>query len=57
MDFVDILPFFITDLLIPLLSSSKLIVMLSVFSSNKFLYILFGEFLYFPFFVKPRSVL
>lgn len=50
-------PFFITDLLIPLLSSSKLIVMLSVFSNNKYLYILFGEFSYFPFFVKPRSFL
>ena len=56
MDFVEILPFFITDLLIPLLSSSKLIVMLSLFNNNKFLYILFGEFSYFPFFVKLRSV-
>ena len=56
MDFVEILPFFITDLLIPLLSSSKLIVMLSVFSNNKYLCILSGEFSCFPFSVKPRSV-
>ena len=56
MDFVEIRPFFITDLLIPLLSSSKLIVTLSLFNNNKLLYILFGEFSYFPFFVKLRSV-
>ena len=56
MDFVEIRPFFITNLLIPLLSSSKLIVTLSLFNNNKLLYILFGEFSYFPFFVKLRSV-
>ena len=55
MDFVEIRPFFITDLLIPLLSSSKLIVTLSLFNNNKLLYILFGEFSYFPFFVMLRS--
>ena len=37
MDFVEIRPFFITDLLIPLLSSSKLIVTLSLFNNNKLL--------------------